>query len=321
MFLKKIYSVFLLHLITICSLGMMTSCITETLDPCGPVALRVITGPLSKQDEIADKDVQKARIYVFDENLLLLEIRDTELYKKEYLDYVNKKLHVVAIANALDREVTLEPKQNESKQKGMISLLPGESYYNLKPFLTTDDLMWGEMDLNTAHDSFDEKVYDLPIRRITAGILVRVYGLDAYARKQGWKGPFHVVFESPYEKTDFYGKSHTPTTGYIHYDPLTQRGDVGYYDLYECPGKGFGKQYANVLASDNPSRINVHLYSGSERIYSTEDGTGHEGELNIENGRMHLVNIIFGGAAEGYISVTIEQPTWTIIPLPIINFD
>lgn len=320
MYQKHLRTVLSLLLISLALAGSFSSCIREDLGPCSRVAVRVSLDPLPSQDKIEEKEVRKVTLYVFDEHLLLLETRETELHKPEYLDYPNRDLHVVALINTLGRERITEPGLKEAKEKGEISLLPGDPYYGLKPFLTTGDLMWGEIELNTFPATKEEVVIDLPVRRITAGVLVRLYGLEAYARRQGWAEPFVVVLESKYEKVDFSGQTYTPDAGEVHYTPLLQPGDTRYGDFYECPGQDFGGQYVHLLATDDPSRIEVHLYSAGEKVYSTaDDDTGYEGELNIENGRMHLIDITFRGGGEGgTIEVEIEQPTWTVIPLPVI---
>jgi len=293
MFQKNIYSVRLIFLGCLLGMGALVSCIREDLDACAPVGVRVVTGPLSWQDAIEEQEVQKVRMYIFDENLLLLEARDSELNKPEFMNYPGRKLHVVTLANTLDRVLLTEPSLKESKEKGMIALLPGDPYSNLEPYLVTDDVIWGEMDVNTLNTTQVEKIFDLPIRRITAGVLVRLYGLDAYAKKQQWNEPFAVVLESRHEKADFYGRSHIAESGYVQYVPLLQAAPANYRDVYECPGRDFGNQYVNILGADESSRIDVFIYSGDQLVYSTKSKEELDDMLTVRNGRMHLIEMYF----------------------------
>jgi len=296
-----------------------SSCINEDFSDCfvnNGIQVRVVTLNDPAYDPIHPSEVQVIKLYVFDSDDILLEIRQTELNKIEHLNY-QQELKITAFANTNGGQTLKEPIKGSHKNEGMLSLKSISSLENLNIHQTTDDLMWGEIgDISVKPTKVTNTIYDLPIRRITPGVFIRVYGFEKYAEQMGWDKNVSLVFTARHNIYNFFGSSQEANFD-VYYQPAIEPANTLADDIYECPGITTGQKFFNVFACDEGVSVAIHFYNGNKRIYTCTTDEA-DNILKVYNGKMSVFEIYFKAdplpGEDGYVQVKVTEPQWGNIP-------
>lgn len=297
-----------------------TSCLDEDLSNCQSEEGLIIKVVLSTQNQQPEPtDISDVKMYIFDKEKCLLEMRSTAIDKLEYLNYPGQDIKIIVFANTGDQLLLTQPATNEHIDKGELSLKKATVFANHDIYHTINDLLWGGLDIPNPVEPGVERIFEIPARRITPGVFIRIYGLDQYAGARGWNNSFAINLVAKYNKIDFYGNvsaSETP----IRYMPPLGRPTQSDSDIWESPGgNNTNVKFFNIFSTDDGSPVSVDIYSGQDLVHTVSaDSNGMP--ILAQNGQMCIIEIYFhsGGGNEGDITVNVTEAKWGYVP-PIVQ--
>ncbi len=309
-------------------LAAFASChlISDDYSNCPPgVAVKVtVRAATGVPGEITETDIQNVMLYVFDDAETLLEIIPTEIGKTEYLDYIGwGRLHAVAVANlgSAVRITAAEPGKTKLSDI-RIALLKENQPDELDGVIhrCADDLFWGSVDIENKNMYED---VTLPVKRVVAGVYVRISGLKRYVGNfAAQASDFHVVLGVQHNTLDFRGQPSfaTRAVGDVNHMLTGSFRIVGGWEYLELPiqeapysSTGFEK----IMATDDGMPVSVAIHYNGTLLPCgrlTADKTGNP--LSLKNGLLNTIEIDFTGSDPdlGFVTVTITALNWGVVP-------
>jgi len=281
------------------------------------MAVKVILSVQAGLEPIDPAEVSEVRMYVFDKNERLLEIRQTEINKLETINYKGEDFKITTIANAMQKVQVTEPAIGGHKSEGKVSLKKQKEFNKTYIYNTTDDILWGELDIKASEIKAGTiNIFEVPVKRVTAGVFIRIYGLNKYAEQKGWNKNFSLRLNARHDELSFYGKVSDLNAPVFFMPPLGFPADRGVSDILECPGGNTDETFFHILSTDNGCPVSVDIYNDIQLIHTAS--TDDKGNIILaENGKMCLIEIYFNtgsGGNDGDINIKIANPKWGYIP-------
>lgn len=321
-----------LGLLLVTAFGL-TSCLKDSLSGCPTLSVRVVFasaedisgGSGSDLEDLQPTDVENVKLYVFDQSGTLLDIRQTMVGAIEPLNYPNvESFHFVALANVVQNCVHSELSQGDHVSTGNVTVNESAvSFLDMALHDYPDEVFWGNMDALNNEMSTD--VIDVPIKRMVAGVHVRVFGLREHMEQsKGVSGDdyvdedFAVVLGCGYNTLNYLGEVSCGLTRAVSYDvkhitsgkTQTLENSTEVFNLPAQPDvTGEGPNYFPILSTYDGSAVSVGLYHGDTMITSEEITTDRSGEpLHIYNNKMNIIDITF--RTDGNVTVKVTQVGW-----------
>lgn len=316
---RQIYHNSRIFLIGLLLSGIFSGCIRDSLSDCPtgvPIRVMVAVDAARPEGGIGEDACENVMLYVFDDRGILLESIPTEVGRTEYLNYSGtRKFYAVAVAN-LNGSVSLSdlvPGQTNLSE-GTMSLLADVLEGEGSDFHTVpDDLFFGNLEIPNNPSA---EVTELPVKRIVAGVVIRVKGMrESLNQPNAPCEDFHVVLGGLYNSVDFYGTpSYRKATRRVT-EPVKHK-FTG--DFHHCDGADYFEvpvqtdpdtktDFTRVLSTDEGSPVSVGLYYRGNMITELPISTDRDGEpLNIRNRVLNVITIDLTGR----ITVKIEQTAW-----------
>lgn len=307
--------------------AFLGSCdIRDDMSHCPALSVRVTATAQSGQPggggELQDADIDRVSLYIFDQDDKLLDIRATQVGKLEFLNYPDvQRFGFVALANVKENFDTVPMDTGDPLSQGCVSLCrSGETFLGEELHNFPDELFHGAA--TAPNDHGQTRIVEIPVRRMVAGVYVRVLGLRDHMESQGVSGAayaderFSLVLGGGYNSVDMLGQpSYTARTHYAIKHMAkgqTQTPSPG-KEVFNVPqqpaGQGQSAAYLPVLSSYEGAPLSVGLYYDEALIGDgviTADNTG--GPLTTYNNKLSVVDIVF--KAGGTIDVKVTQCEW-----------
>lgn len=311
------------------SLAFQASCTHEILpDFCTsgiPLKVEVAASASAEDDDITGNDISGVMLYVFDNDETLLEVIPTRVGNTEILRHPGfPSLHVVAVANTSACSIPELTCGTSKLSHGEVCVNPlGTKYDGLDISDTPDDLFWGSVTVDNTPD-IERGTVELPIRRMIAGVYVRVKNLRReVGDMQATDGRFRIMLGVPHSKIDFRGTPCSPTRAAS--DPVNHLFTGSFRNIsggeyFEAPGQNTvtkAAEFHRIIATDQGCPVTLGIYHNDTLVTSepiTADDKGNP--LRARNGKLNTITVFFGD--DGSIEVTVNESEWGSAP-PIIK--
>lgn len=309
---------------------MLISCnIGDDLSHCPTLGVRVVTadntgtGGGDDREDLQETDVDGVSLYIFDGNKKLLGHRATQIDRVELLDYPNvEQFHFVALGNVKDNFTPPTMGEGSTVDDGNILLCKSENgFLDMEIYNYPDEVFWGEKE--KVKDNPTAEVVDVPVRRMVAGIYIRVLGLEEYMQAQGipendyTDDRFSILFGSEYDCLDFTGKpsltARTSGNGVKHLvKGKTQQLQSG-KDVFNFPEQPAdpdrSANYFPVISTYEGSPVSVGIYHDESLVEGAVITTERSGKpLTVYNNKFNVIDIVF--REDSCIEVQVTQCEW-----------
>ena len=288
----------------------LSGCVNEDWTDCNLPTIRITAPLFAGHDPIAPTDVRQVTAYVFDDaGKALLEVIPSRLGAVHTLNHPGRgRLYVMAVANCLDRVSVTDMKPGHRLSAASVDLQPLASdgaFYD-----TSDDLMWGEA-VVANHTAGAAEHVDLPIRRVVAGIFIRVRGLAN--KTSASLDDVYVAMGTQYNTFSFRGEpgwTGMKAAGDVMHRPVSGRNPAD-RSVIEAPDPAGAEPSFSVLSTDAGREVSISVGDPSGTIATVThqaDDNGVMHPLMAKNGMLNIFELTF--AADGSVGVKVEQARW-----------
>ena len=308
----------------------MTSCDTSEIADCFEgFRLRVVVDSSESQTDpnwLGEGEMEDVMLYVFDENEILIDMFPTEVGKVELLYYPDAEtLHVVSTAN-VDRQklqVTELTPGVTRLQQAEITLLRCTDYLEHDCYDHPTDIFSGKL---SAQNVDYNGIIDLPIRRKTAAVMVRVKGMRDYLKAyDAADDDFRVVLSTKYNRMDFNGNCSAVRADNdypVSYELTGLSRTMYEKEYFEFPGQLSHDKtdYIRTISTDEGSAVSVYIYH-KDRLITENPITQHADgtPILVKNDLLHVILIEFGQGGEGdygKITIRVKEASWNdVVPI------
>lgn len=301
-----------------------TGCVNENWSDCFPPTITVTLEAVEGHDRIEPAEVDHIWLHIFEAGggklLDRIHLQPDQIGVPQVIDYPNAgELKVVAVVNCMDRTLLSDLSAGSHISSGAVGLVSAGADYQGKPhYETCDDLMWGETTVRNDSRGESENTV-LPIKRIVAGIYIRISGLDNIPGLD--LGGMQVALGAKYNSFGFTGSPGFAAT----------RSDGP--NLYHVPGSGCNPQNANVieapayaegedqffriLSTDDGSEVGISIFNGAAH-FGTVTRDKDDNPLTARNGKLNVFELDFDDS--GQVEVSVSQAKWGETPEMEIEF-
>ena len=269
------------------------SCLVEDRNYCirYPGVRAVAIAP-EGDDPVNEQEVRQVVFYVFDENEKFIDKFTAPLGVRVALNYSDvRSLYVVGLAN-VDRvnEMVSQFTPEAPLSDGMVTLKQLQSYLSHPVYGSPSDLFLGEVYI--ANNRLAGMTAELPVARVTAGVNVKIRGLEEFDSPSG--EDFSVVVSADYNAFDFYGNPSGNNTNYL----------PGWLFVSEDPSHHETPIF-RIIAQPQGAPVTINIYRGSTLIdVVSADSNGNP--LLAYNGKLTEVRISYIGS----VKVTVVNSPW-----------
>lgn len=300
-----------------------SACLREGENECGSFRLRITPVVVKGLAEIKPEDIKSLKLFVYDaSNGELLTAMETAINREEVVNFPGvKELRFVAMANA-EEHLPAENAVTGSRIGDVsLSLKTRDVFNGMQLYELPDDLCWGEV--NIMNDDAASAVVELPLKRIVAGIHIRIRGLKDFNKPatKSVDDDYSVILGVAYNKVNFEGRpfnSSTKTSEQVYHRVRGEFREINGIEFYVIPEP---EQILNILSSDEGTDITMSIYRGDTPLVADiAFGTvnGEQGPLTTYNGKKHLIDVNLSATAGVVVTLTVD--TWQVIPLPEVEF-
>ena len=280
--------------LAVASLLVFSGCIKDNINYCTYPSIRVVAVAPVGADPIDPHDVQQVVFYVFDQNEKFIDKFTAPLNVCVRLNYPDERnLYVVGLANVDDASVLVSRLcPGAPMSDGLVSLKQLHDYLSQPIYASASDLFLGEMCITNSLTS--EKTFDLPMKRMVAGVNVKIRGLKEFAHTSD--EDFRVVVSTDHNAFDFYGNLFGANTNYL----------PGGMFLSHTPSR-YETSGFNIIAEPKGPPITIKIYHGNKLI-DTINADSDGNLLTARNGWILEVRIDYIGS----VKVTIINAQWGV---------
>lgn len=185
------------------TLLVLSGCIAENNDNC----FKGVPLKVKLPADIPAETIKDIRLYVFDDNDLLLDILPMNSSEPVALHYPDiPMLRCIAWCNILDGTMFISPLQKgEPLSDGFISLKPSASTKAAQSIFTSPtDLFYGELNVDNTSTSNHIVEKEMSVSRMVASMNITIRGLELLSQSN--EGIYSIVVHETASRVDFDGR-------------------------------------------------------------------------------------------------------------------
>ncbi len=248
---------------------LLSCCVDESLEYCINYYLHVKVINANGTDIDAGKVMTSTSGYLFDGEgyVRTLQMKSNEVF---YFGMERNQSFTAAVwGNMKDNGLGLSVLQKGmSLQNAVISARRSAAGY----CLPVNDLFYGSVTINGASTrAVRQDTLEIPVKRITAGLSMRILHLEEYFRAVSVSDSLYIVVHGGSGSVDFSGKPATDAAAYL---AVAQR--MGHEDEWRVP-------HFRMLATGGEGHASIEVRRGGTLLFTVSGSNALRLQAGVEN--------------------------------------